>query len=99
MKTSTALLVLLALVSVAGLPAQTPKPIIVQAANVPAGTITSSPPPAPAPDNSTVLNAIKALEQIKAANAETLKRQEETLQKLDELQKAAEQLKFFTKRG
>ena len=36
---------------------------------------------------------------MKAANAETLKKQETTLQQLDELQKAAEQIKVFTKRG
>ena len=36
---------------------------------------------------------------VKAANDETLKRQEATLQQLDDLQKAAEQLKIFAKRG
>jgi hypothetical protein len=36
---------------------------------------------------------------MKATNAETLKKQEAVLQQLDELQKAAEQMKAFGKRG
>ena len=43
--------------------------------------------------------AVQALEQIKAANQETLKRQQTVLEQLDELQKAAEQIKIYTKRG
>lgn len=39
------------------------------------------------------------LQQMKAANEEILKKQQDTLQRLDELQKAAEQLKVFSKRG
>ena len=45
-----------------------------------------------------VANALKLLEQIKANNDATLKKQEAMLQQLDELQKAAEQLKVFSKR-
>jgi len=40
----------------------------------------------------------KALEEVKAANAETIKKQEAMLQQLDELQKAAAQLKIFSHR-
>lgn len=36
---------------------------------------------------------------MKAANEEMLRKQEATLQQLDEIQKAAEQLKIFSKRG
>jgi hypothetical protein len=43
--------------------------------------------------------AIKSLEEMKAANAELLKKQEATLQRLDELQQDAEQLKIFSKRS
>jgi hypothetical protein len=43
-------------------------------------------------------SAIKALEDVKAANDATLKKQESLLEQLDELQKAAEQLKIFSKR-
>ncbi len=39
------------------------------------------------------------LQQMKETNAETLKKQEAALQQLDEIQKAAEQLKIFSKRG
>ena len=38
------------------------------------------------------------LKDIKAKNAELLEKQTATLQKLDEIDKAAEQLRFFVKR-
>ena len=70
--------------------------VVVQAANNPA-------PAAPAhaaqsADTGGVLTALKALEQVKAANAETLKKQEAALQQLDEMQKAADQLRIFAHR-
>ena len=43
--------------------------------------------------------ALQLLNAMKAANAETLKKQEATLQQLDELQKAADQIRIYTKRG
>ena len=79
---------------VVALYAQSSKPIVVQAATE------MTPPPrsvAAAPDSTST--AIKLLEEIKAANAETLKKQEATLSQLDELQKAADQLRIFAKRG
>jgi hypothetical protein len=79
--------------------AQSPTPIVVQAA-------TSAPAPAPAAartpmatdsvDNET---QGRLLRQMKAGNDELLKKQEATLQRLDEIEKAAEQLKVFSKRG
>ena len=42
---------------------------------------------------------LQQLQQMKAANEETIRKQEAMLQQLDELQKAAEQLKIFAKRG
>ena len=74
--------------------AQSPQ-IIVQAAN--AAT------PAPVQvvvtqDNNSLPAAIKLLEQLKAANEETLKRQEAALQQLDEISKAADQIKIFAHR-
>lgn len=51
---------------------------------------------APASANSSA--AIKILQQMKAANAETLKKQEATLQQLEDLQKAAEQIKILAHR-
>ena len=41
----------------------------------------------------------KALNSAKAANADLLKRQEATLQALDELQKEADQIRIYSKRG
>jgi hypothetical protein len=83
---------------VANIQAQQPTPpmIVVQAANAP--TATPVPAAASAPDTGGIEIAIKALEQVKAANEATLKKQEAMLQQLDELQKAAEQLKVFSKR-
>src|SRR5436305_15098918 len=79
--------------------AQQPPPpmIVVQAANAPATTATAK-PAATATSDSAITAAIKSLEQTKAANDAMLKKQEAMLQQLDELQKAAEQLKVFSKR-
>jgi hypothetical protein len=44
-------------------------------------------------------DAIKLLEQIKAANDEVLAKQKAALERLDELQDAADQLRIFVKRG
>ena len=74
----------------------TPQMVVVQ----PATTSAPAPaaPAAAATPSDAVANAIKMLEQIKAANDTMLKKQEAMLQQLDELQKAAEQLKVFSKR-
>jgi hypothetical protein len=92
----TVLAVVGALLCIGGVNAQQPTPqmIIVQ----PAGTTANAKPTPAAASSDAVNNAIKALEQVKAANEATLKKQEEMLQQLDELQKAAEQLKIFSKR-
>jgi hypothetical protein len=75
------------------LPAQSPMPVIVPAAT-PAVTL------AQAPANSVSLQAaLKLLQEMKAANEETLRKQAATLQQLDELEKAADQIKVFSKRG
>ncbi len=76
---------------------QSPTPIIVQAAS-------AAPKPAAVAAPATVDvhsadDAIKLLEQIKAANNEVLAKQKAALERLDELQQAAEQLKIFAKRG
>jgi hypothetical protein len=81
----------------------TPAMMVIQAANAPG---TASAPTAnraaatTADANAASLEAaIKSLQETKAANVEMLKKQEEMLQKLDDLQKAAEQLKIFAHRG
>jgi len=88
------------LVAFAALKAQSPAPIIVQPANSSATvTSTSSKTAALATDVHSIPDAIKLLEQIKAGNAEVLGKQKAALEKLDELQDAADQLRIFTKRG
>jgi hypothetical protein len=42
---------------------------------------------------------LKALQAIKAANDEILKQQAATLEKLDEMEKAANEIRINTKRG
>ena len=79
---------------------QPPAPIIVQPANSTAtATSTSSKPVAAATDVQSIPDAIKLLEKIKAANDEVLAKQKAALEKLDELQDAADQLRIFAKRG
>jgi hypothetical protein len=72
-------------------------PVIVQPANqiAPAQTAKVQ----AAPDDSDVLAAIKSLEEMKAANDEMLKKQLATLDALDLLQKEADQLRIFARRG
>jgi hypothetical protein len=77
------------------LTAQTPAPAVIQAA-APAAASVVQPAALVAPSSQ---GALQLLNAIKAANVETLKKQEATLQQLDELQKAADQIKVFTKRG
>jgi hypothetical protein len=82
------------LVSIAN--AQSPMPIVVPAMT-PATTAKS--PGSPAVANAATENTLKALQAIKTANAEILKQQEATLQKLDELEKTAQEIRIYNKRG
>ena len=66
--------------------AQSPAPVVVPALS-------------PAVDSVLLPLTIKMLQEMKAANEEMLKKQEAALQKLDELQKAADEVKIFSKRG
>jgi hypothetical protein len=86
---------LLALVAVS---AQSPAPIIVQAATSSAAAKSTTSASAAA-DVHSIPDAIKLLEQIKAANDEVLAKQKAALERLDELQDAADQLRIFAKRG
>ena len=76
--------------------AQSPTPIIVQAASAIPPKSTA---PAPVAAVSSVADAIKLLEKIEADNDEVLAKQKAALEKLDELQEAADQLRIFAKRG
>ena len=102
LKISSVCLLVATVVCISQSSAQQPAPrmVVVQ----PAGS-TTAPAAAAAPaagsattQSDAVANAIKLLDQIKANNDATLKKQEAMLQQLDELQKAAEQLKVFSKR-
>jgi hypothetical protein len=75
--------------------AQTPIPVIVPAmtpATVPAAVTAGV-------TTAAMQTTLKALQAIKAANDEILKQQAETLVKLDEMEKAANDIKIYTKRS
>jgi hypothetical protein len=76
------------------LPAQSP--MIVQAATQ---AVTSSQAPATAENSDSIQAALKMLQEMKAANEETLRKQAATLEQLDELEKAADQIRVYSKRG
>ena len=70
------------------LPAQSPMP-----------PVASAQAPAAPDDSGSIQAALKMLQEMKAANEETLRKQAATLQQLDELEKAADQLRIFARRG
>ncbi|HEV2803855.1 MAG TPA: hypothetical protein VGW57_02880 [Chthoniobacterales bacterium] len=75
--------------------AQTPIPIV-----VPAMTPAKNQSPVTAAVTAAATEtSLKALEAIKAANDEILKQQTATLEKLDEIEKAANELRIYSKRG
>ena len=75
--------------------AQTPMPIIVPAMTPAA----AQSPAAAAVTTAATQTTLKALQAIKAANDEILKQQAATLQKLDEIEKAANEIRVYSKRG
>ncbi len=77
------------------LSAQSPAPDVVQAV-VPAQAPAPAAATAPSSPSASVL---KALQDMRAANDEVLKKQAATLQQLEEIEKTAEQLKIYSKRG
>jgi hypothetical protein len=91
-----------AAMSVFAAKAQSPAPIVVQAASAataPSNSASATTSPPAAQDSEALQAALKSLREIKAVNDETLKKQEAALQQLDELQKTADQVKIFGKRG
>lgn len=88
---------ILATFALAGIvPAQSPTPVIVPAATP---AVASAQAPA-APENPGSLQGLqKMLQEMKTANEETLRKQAAMLEQLDELEKAADQLKVYSKRG
>ena len=94
MRTYFFILAAAVLVSIAS--AQSPMPMVVPAMT-PATTAKS--PATPAVAAVSTQTTLKALQEMKAANIEILKQQNATLQKLDELEKAANDIRIYTKRG
>jgi hypothetical protein len=90
--TRTFIMIALALCSAQ---AQPPAPVVVQA--MPSVNRPAAAPAAPAAPN--LQGALQALQLLKATNEEILKRQAATLLQLEEMEKAAEQIKIYSKRG
>jgi hypothetical protein len=78
------------------LSAQSPMPVVVQAATPAAA---SSRAPAAPETSSSIPAALKMLQEMKEANEETLRKQAALLEQLDALEKTAEQIKIFSRRG
>ena len=76
--------------------AQSPTPVVIQAMT-PAPTTQS--PVTAAVSETAAQTTLKALQAMKAANEEILKQQKATLEKLDEMEKAANEIRIYTKRG
>ena len=76
--------------------AQTANPVVVPAMTPATAAQT---PVAAAVTTASTQTTLKALQAIKAANDEILKQQAATLQKLDEMEKAAQEIRIYSKRG
>ena len=91
------ILSLLTAVSLASISeAQSPTPVVVQAMT-PANSAKAPAAPQNAPGSTQ--SALSALQAMKAANDEILKQQAATLLKLDEMEKAANEIRIYTKRS
>ena len=83
---------------------QAPAPVVMQVVNAPASAPTAARPAAApaiadADEAAARKNTIQLLQAMQATNAETIKKQEMALETLDGLQKAAEEIKIYSKRG
>jgi flagellar biosynthesis/type III secretory pathway chaperone len=87
------------LISLSPVRAESPAPVVIQAIQpVQAAAPVANATTANAPVD-TSASVLKALQQLKSANDEILKKQAATLQQLEDLGKAAEQIKIYSKRG
>ena len=87
--------VLAVVILATNLSAQSPVPVVVPAVT-PATAVKASGPAEPDP---VLAAALKMLQEMKAANEETLRKQTATLQQLDLIEKDAEQIRIYTKRS
>jgi hypothetical protein len=93
----TLIVSILAAVSLAAISeAQSPTQLVVPAMT-PATTVKS--PATPENAAGSAQSTLKALQAMKAANEEILKQQAATLQKLEEIEKAAQEIRIYTKRS
>lgn len=80
--------------------AQTQAPMVVVPAAAAPATAKQTAAVAPVDAGTYSVEAsLKALQQLKAANDELLQKQAATLQQLEDAEKAAEQMKIYSKRG
>ncbi|MEY2499611.1 MAG: hypothetical protein QOD12_3167 [Verrucomicrobiota bacterium] len=93
---SKVLILALTFALVCTLAAQSPVPVIVPAMTP--ATTTKAPAATTETDNS-LPAALKLLQEMKAANDEILAKQAATLTQLDEMEKAAQQIRIYSKRG
>ena len=85
-----------ALLTALGAIAQSPEPIVVPAAT------DSTPAPENAQkdaDDAAITATIALLQELKRQNDQTIKKQQAALEALDQLQKDADQIRIFSKRG
>ncbi len=73
--------------------------VVVQAADATPTSPVAAAPAVAAPVASGSKNVLQSLQEMQTLNEATIKKQEAALATLDELQKAAEELKIFSKRG
>lgn len=89
---------LFAVIGAIALMAQTPVPDLTPI-KAPSPILTSSPVSASPKEDLDLDAAIQSLQQMKAQNDELLKKQAATLDTLDLIQKDADQMRIFSKRG
>lgn len=95
MRASLSALLLAGSLSASAVSAQSPMPVLVPAASLP--TVAQAKPATVDDANSATL--LKALQELKATNDETLQKQKAILLQLDEIEKNAEQLRIFARRS
>jgi hypothetical protein len=84
------------LASISEAQSPTPAPVVVPAMTP---AVTAKGPVAANNTASSSQAALTALQAMKTANEEILKQQAATLQKLDEIEKAANEIRIYSKRG
>jgi hypothetical protein len=78
--------------------AQSPQPVLIQAQTPAPSTAIAAPTSRTADLSESDAVTLRLLGEMKKANEATLQKQEAALKMLDEMQKAAEQIRIYTKR-